>query len=106
MNYTEIFTNQAADGDSLIFESKGQMSDQNKDESVYLVKFTGDFGGGTVTPMLAFDDDDYAPIINAIDEAVLTYTTVGCIELLVKTGAKLKLALSGSTGASLNARVL
>lgn len=105
-NFTPLFTGQTADGDSEFFISGGSLSKQNKKDSMYVVKGTGTFGGGSVTFEVDFGDDDWAPVINAYDGTALSYNTPFAIDLYIKTGSRLKAVLSGATGASLNVGVL
>ena len=105
-DFTPLFTGQTADGDSNIFISGGSASVQNKKDSMYVVRGTGDFGGGAVTFEVDFGDDDWAPVINAYDGTPLSYSSAFVIDLYIKTGSQLKAVLSSATTASLNVGVL
>ncbi len=105
-DFTSLFTGQTADGDSIIFISGGSASTQNKKDSMYVVRGTGDFGGGSITFETDFGDDDWAPVINAYDGSTLSYNSPFTVDLYIKTGSRLKAVLTSATAASLNVGVL
>lgn len=96
-----FFENQTTNGDSAILKQTGT---DNFDDSEFLIKVTGDLGGGTLTPEYDFGDDDFAPLLDADGSTVKTITALGVVEVLCKPGCSMKLVLSGSTGANVTAK--
>jgi hypothetical protein len=96
-----FFENQTADGESEILKQTG--NDKYVD-SEFLIKVTGDLGGGSIQVQYDFNDDDYAPLLGSDGESVKTIAAVGIIEVLVKSGCRMKLVLSGSTAADVTAK--
>ena len=105
-DFTALFTGQTADGNSTEFLSGGSSSKQNKKDSMYVVRGTGNFGSGSVTFEVDFGNDDWAPVINAYDGTPLSYNSSFIIDVYIKTGSRLRAVLTGATAANLNVGVL
>jgi hypothetical protein len=105
-DFTELFAGQTVDGNSAIFLSGGSASTQNKNDSMYMVRGSGDFGTGTVTLEIDFGDDVWVTIPNAYDGTPLSYSAAFVIDVYIKTGARLRAVLTGATAANLNVGLL
>ena len=96
-----FFENQTVDGDSAILKQTGI---DGFDDSEFLIKITGNLGGGTITPQYDFSDGDFAPLLDSDGATSKTITSVGIVEVLCKPGCSMKLVLSGSSGANVTAK--
>ncbi len=86
----QIFTDQAADGDSDIFSLNGNTR----------VKIAGNFGGGTIQIHSSADNVAFSTTGTENDR-----TEAGESIIIGQQGFSYKLVLTGSTGANLNAWV-
>ncbi len=101
MTAKEFFLNKTVDGESEILKQTGI---DEFDDSEFLIKLTGNLGGGIVKVFYDFGDDDFAPLLDADGSTEKTITALGVIEILCKPGCSMKLILSGSTAANLTAK--
>jgi len=96
-----FFDGQTADGESLVIKRSGQEQFEN---SEFLLKVTGDLGGGTIKLHYDFGDDDFAPLLDADGVTEKEITAVGVLSILCKAGCGMKAVLSGSTGANVTVK--
>jgi hypothetical protein len=72
-----FFENQTVDGDSAILKQTGI---DGFDDSEFLIKVTGNLGGGTITLQYDFSDGDFAPLLDNDGSTSKTITSVGIVE--------------------------
>ena len=99
---TELFLNKGLDGDSGWLEAGGVESYESGREIQKTIKLTGGFGGGIVTMEVDFGDNDPAPVI--LEDNTVQELTGPCVfKVMLSPQSRVRLVLSGSTGATLTA---